>query len=169
MTAGLTENDDCDDGFEVTCCAVGDLSQPELAACIRIVIAGGAVSPESVKRDLPRSSAIAIARRDGQIVGVGTIKPVRPAYALGVGKKSGMSFRSEAPELGYVAVHGDHRRKGLSHRLLKTLPTGEHQMLFATTSSEAMKKTLAKAGFAQKGKSWSGRNGDQLSLWIRGS
>ena len=38
--------------------------------------------------------------------------------------------------------------------------------VFATTSHEHMKKTLARAGFVRKGKEWKGKTGG-LSLWTR--
>ena len=38
--------------------------------------------------------------------------------------------------------------------------------LFATTSSEAMKRALMRAGFIQQGQEWLGRYG-KLSLWIK--
>ena len=163
MEAGLEEND----GYDVKQCAVGDLSEAELADCIRLVTDGDAVRPEYAKRDLPRSVVIAVARKNGRIVGVGTIKPARPEYTSGIAKKSGVTFSSDTPELGYVAVHRDHRGRRLSHRLLEVLQPAKHETVFATTSSEPMKRTLEKAGFSQRGEAWEGRRHDKLSLWIR--
>jgi GNAT superfamily N-acetyltransferase len=72
-----------------------------------------------------------------------------------------------SPVEAYVAVHQDHRGHGLSQRLVGALMENVGKPLFATTSSERMKATLMKAGFAQQGKEWKGRRGDQISLWMR--
>jgi hypothetical protein len=37
----------------------------------------------------------------------------------------------------------------------------------ATTSSERMKGTLTKVGFAERGNTWPGRNGEPPSLWLK--
>jgi predicted GNAT family N-acyltransferase len=157
------------DHYDVRPCAISELSEEDLAACVRLVTDGDAVRPEYARRDLPRSLIVATARKAGEIVGVGTIKTVRPNYASGIAKKSGVDFAARTPELGYVAVHPDHRGKRLSHRLLEALLTGRNTMFFATTSSEPMKRALANAGFSQMGETWKGRRGDVLSLWIKES
>jgi len=55
----------------------------------------------------------------------------------------------------------------LSGRIVQKLLSSNAGALFATTSSERMKKTLAQAGFVQKGSEWEGRKNQQLSLWIK--
>lgn len=155
------------DDYDVKPCAVGDLAEADLDECISLVTGGNAVGPQYAKRDLPRALVVAIARKGGRIVGVGTIKPVRRDYASGIAVKSGVPFSADMPELGYVAVHPDHRGNRLSHRLVEALQSKSGSTLFATTSSDRMKRTLTKAGFVQRGREWNGRRQDQLSLWMR--
>ena len=163
MKPKLPANDD----YEVRLCAANDLSGADLAACIALVTDGEAVDPASAKRDLPCSNRIAVARKEGKVVGVGVIKPIRPRYAAGVSAKSKIVFRDDTPELGYVAVHPDHRGHRLSPRLVSALLENVGKPLFATTSSDRMKATLVNSGFVQQGKEWKGRRGDQISLWMR--
>jgi GNAT superfamily N-acetyltransferase len=98
---------------------------------------------------------------------LGVIKRARPYYASGVAKSSGEQFPANAPELGYIAVDPEHQGKGLSGRLVAVLMSDQPGFVFATTSNDLMKKTLAKAGFVRKGKEWKGKTG-ALSLWTRG-
>lgn len=161
--------------YDVKLCAPGDLPEPELAACLAIIKAGDAVAVNLEK--LEGAKLLAVARKGDQIVGVGAIKkvpkgyasdkPVRCDYASGIATKSGVPFSADTPELGYVAVHPDHRGKQLSQRLVEALQSKSGKTLFATTSSDAMKRTLIKAGFVQRGREWKGRRQDQLSLWLR--
>jgi len=59
-----------------------------------------------------------------------------------------------------------HQGKGLSHRIVAALLSKNGGPLFATTSSDGMKKTLVKAGFVQKGREWKVQKGE-LSPWMR--
>lgn len=152
--------------YEVTACAPGDLSSAELETCFAIIKEGGAVNTNTVKRDLPHSSLMAIARNRNEIVGVGVIKPARPRYAAKTARNSGVAFPLETLELGYVAVDDDHRGHGLSHRIVEVLLARHVGRLFATTDDEWMKKTLTKAGFVKKGNEWQGQRGT-LSFWDR--
>jgi GNAT superfamily N-acetyltransferase len=142
------------------------LTEAELSVCMSIIEKGEAVELGSVRRELPRATFIAIARLDGQIVGVGAIKRRRPTYSEIISKRAGYSFPAETLELGYVAVDPAHRRRRLSYALVTALLTGRDDLLFATTSSDPMKKSLSKGGFVCKGKEWEG-NSSRLSLWLR--
>jgi len=154
------------DGYEVTPCTVKDLGKEDLVACLELVARGNAVDVESAKRTLPRALGIAVARKDGKIVGVGTIKPVRKTYATRTAEESKFTFDANTPELGYVAVDPVHRGKGLSSDIAEAL--SKHRgSLFARTSDPKMISALRKAGFEQRGEEWEGQRGDQLSLWIR--
>jgi hypothetical protein len=170
VESGTTVNSDSRENpiYEVTCGVPSEFTDAELEKCIAIVKAGDAVVPGSVARDLPRAKVIAVARKDSEIVGVGTIKPIRLDYARGIAgpKKSGWHFDPRVPELGYVAIDGQHRRHGLSERIVAKLLCHEKQ-LFATTSNEFMKRTLRESKFVSKGGEWRGRRGDLLSLWIK--
>jgi GNAT superfamily N-acetyltransferase len=151
-------------GYSVKACAPGDLSDAELVTCVEIVKDGGAV-PISLEK-LQKARMLAVARKAGTIVGIGSIKRDRPDRAAHIANGSGFGFPKETPELGYVAVAPQHRRQGLSHQLvralLKTMPGG----LFATTDDQHMMKTLSGAGFVRQGSEWPGRRG-QLSLWLK--
>ncbi len=150
--------------YRVQVCVPGEFTEAEISTCAEIVRNGGAVTINLEK--LRNARALAVVRADGGIVGVGAIKADRTGRAARIAQKSGISFPQDTPELGYVAVAQQHRRKRLSHQLvgalLKAVPGG----LFATTDDEHMMKTLSAAGFAQQGNEWPGRRG-QLSLWLK--
>ncbi len=153
--------------YDVKVCAPRDLSSAELAVCITIIKKGCAVDPHSTEVELPRARMLAVARKGTEIVGVGAIKQVRLSYASTIAGRSRVSFDKDTPELGYVAVDPNHRKHGLSHRIVAELLSKHERPLFATTSDDRMKRTLRNAGFVQMGVEWKGQKG-QLSLWIRG-
>jgi GNAT superfamily N-acetyltransferase len=165
----MAGNENEDGKPPVTVHSPGDLSEAEIKACIELVKKGNAVNPESAAQEIPQALTLAVVRVDNQIVGVGTIKQVRRQYALSVAGKSGVTFPSETPELGYVAVDPGHQTKGFSPRIVNALLTKHEGRLFATTSNTWMKSTLEKTGFVQKGREWkSVRNEDAaLSLWLK--
>jgi ribosomal protein S18 acetylase RimI-like enzyme len=150
--------------YAVEVYASRELSSAELEACSATIENGGAVSANTMRRALPNCTLFAIARTGGQIVGVGAIKAVRTDYTARVSKKSGVDFPPHTLELGYVAVHRDHRNRGLAQRLATSLASSIADRLFATTDEEWMKRILSKAGFVKKGKEWKGRRGI-LSYW----
>jgi hypothetical protein len=144
----------------------GQMSKEGLAECVTIVEAGDAVNPNSAANELRRASVLVVVSQHNKVVGVGAIKRIRRDYASSIADRSGVSFAPNTPELGYVAVHPYHRGKGLSGRIVGELLSNNKGSLFATTSSDAMKRTLTSAGFVPQGKEWEGQRG-QLSLWIR--
>jgi hypothetical protein len=154
--------------YTVNASAPSALSQTELADCVTLIASGGAVDPSSAKRELPYATSVATARKSDTVVGVGAIKRIRRGYASSISKHSGVNFPSDTPELGYVRIHDDHQRKGLSRRIVTALLSGYGGAVFATTSSAAMKKTLREAEFCMEGCEWEGKSGAQLSLWLRG-
>jgi Acetyltransferase (GNAT) family len=81
----------------------------------------------TARRDFPRSARLAVARKDSEVVGVASIKPIRKDYATGVADKAKFVFDSKTPELGYVVVGPGHRNHGLSSdmaaRCSRRLPT----------------------------------------------
>lgn len=114
MTCYAREMQRASDDYEVKRCAISDLTDAEIEACIALVADGDAVGVAYVRRNLPRALGIAVARRNGQVVWVATIKPALPHHSATISAKSGVAFSLEAPELGYVAVHPDHRGWRLS-------------------------------------------------------
>src|SRR5579871_6239551 len=95
--------------YEVKACVAAELSEVERVTCIAIVRSGEAVNPKTMRSDLPRAGVLVLARKESRIVGVGTIKPVRRLYAAKIASRSGFSFDTDTPELGYVAVDIPHR------------------------------------------------------------
>jgi hypothetical protein len=153
--------------YEIKARAPRQVSLRDLRQCIGIVKAGDAVDSESAAVEIPRAQVLALASTGNFIVGVGAIKRRRPEYASHIAERSGASFDLNAPELGYIAVDSKHQGHELSGRIVQELLSSHADALFATTSSERMKKTLAQAGFVQKGSEWEGRKNQQLSLWIK--
>jgi hypothetical protein len=127
---------------------------------------GGAVTISLEK--LQKARMLALARKGGVIVGVGSIKRDRPDRAADIAHRSGFSFPKETPELGYVAIAPQHRRRGLSHKVVGALVKAMPGTLLATTDDEHMMKTLSGAGFVRRGREWPGHRG-QLSLWLKAS
>jgi len=154
--------------YEVHTCTPALLSAAEISVCADIVVVGDAVDSASARRNLPRARLLAIARTKGQIVGVAAIKHERPWYAAKTSRDSGVDFAKNTLELGYVAVLPAHQNKKLSQRLVKALLAEYTAPLFATTYTEYMKRTLGKAGFANKGKEWQGRR-HMVSFWEKGA
>lgn len=151
-------------GYEFKELSGQDLTATAVSDCIRVITKGEAVDWQSATRELPLAHFVVIVYKDTQVVGVGAIKRERRKYGAKVSKQCGVDFPPETLELGYVAVDANHRGHGLSHRIAATLLSLHKDRLFATTYSERMKATLAKAGFVQKGTEWKGRR-QMLSFW----
>jgi hypothetical protein len=56
----------------------------------------------------------------------------------------------------------EHQGQRLSERIVGELLAKRDGALFATTSSERMKRTLTRVVFVERGRGWPGRNGEQL-------
>jgi len=152
--------------YAVESCTVSDLNASELAHCLRLVVDGGAVNAKTTARDFPKSSMIALARNNGEVVGVASIKPIRENYTKGIARKAKFIFDPKTPELGYVVIELAHRGHQISSRMAAALAKGSGG-LFATTSDPKMKSALRSAGFQQRGCEWKGRRGDLISLWLK--
>lgn len=153
---------------DITIHALGNLTERETEECLRVIKEGGAVSMTSAIKEFPEAATVAIKRRGGLIVGVGVIKKRRPDYASKITERSGFPFDRNMDELGYVAISADQRGKKFSREIVVgLLSASSGQALFATTSSEPMKRTLRGAGFIEKGHDWTGKSGATLSLWIK--
>jgi hypothetical protein len=152
--------------YELKAWYPSERKREEMEKCMDLIGRGGAVNLRTMRRDLPRSLTVVIARHEGEIVGVGVIKPVREDYAAGIASKSGYNLPLDTPELGYVVVAQAHRGSGLSHGITALLLSLHKGRLFATTDSPMMKRALTNAGFLQVGKEWQGKRG-LLSLCER--
>ena len=153
--------------YELRANAPSKFSLRDLSLCIGLVRKGNAVDPASAAVKLPRSKILALALAGNLVIGVGAIKRRRPGYVRQIAEGSGVSFDPNTSELGYIAVDPEHRGQRLSERIVGELLAKHDGALFATTSSERMKRTLARVGFVERGHTWPGRNGEQLSLWIK--
>ncbi len=139
------------DGYEIKACSPNQFSLRDLSRCIRIVSVGNAVDPDSAAVEIPRAQVLALASAGNLIVGVGAVKHQRHEYASYIAERSGVSFDPNASEIGYVAIDAKHQGEQLSGRIVRELLSRHQGVLFTTTSSERMKKTLARTGFVQKG------------------
>jgi len=115
---------------------------------------------------LPHSIMVALRRSGADIIGVGAIKPPRP-YTKRVAERSGFDLDPEMHEMGYITVREDHQGRRISRAIVQALDSAHEAPLFATTSSEAMKRTLRRFRFEQRGTDWIGYRGSVLSLWVR--
>jgi hypothetical protein len=88
--------------YSLAACAPGDVSDTEFSFCVEIVRDGGAVAISMEK--LQKARMLALARKGGVIVGVGSIKRDRPDRAANIAHRSGFSFPKETPELGFRCV-----------------------------------------------------------------
>jgi hypothetical protein len=161
-------NPDKQADYRVETCAPVDLTAAEIERCTAIVIEGEAITdPESVKKWLPQSVALAVVRKDAEIVAVGAIKPARPPYARQVAAASEYTFADDLPELGYIARDPVHRNNRFSPRIVAALLERHGRgPIWATTSSATIKAALTDAGFNNQGKEW-GKSSGRLSLWLR--
>jgi GNAT superfamily N-acetyltransferase len=142
------------------------LSTKESTQCLHILRDGGAVDTATAKRGLEAAKEIALAKSGREIIGLAVLKTERPAYASKIAASSGSSIEKGAVELGYVAVRSDFQKQGVAKSLLNALTSLTNAPLFATTSSNAMKKMLSETGFRKTGKTWAGKT-IRLSLWQR--
>jgi GNAT superfamily N-acetyltransferase len=142
------------------------LSAAESVQCIHILRDGDAVDTVTAKRGLDLANKIALAKSGREIIGLAVLKADRPTYASKIAASSGSSIKKGAIELGYVAVRSDSRKQGIAKSLLDALTSVADIPLFATTSSNTMKKMLHGKGFRKTGKTWKGKTG-RLSLWQR--
>ena len=140
------------DTYEVAPIPAADLTEKELAACIAVIKKGQSIDWRSALKELPLATAVVIARKGIEIVGVGAVKRERQEYAAKIARDSGVAFPSETLELGYVAADSDHQAHGLAHRITAALLSQYKGRLFATTYNKRMKRTLETGGFVKKGK-----------------
>ena len=86
-----------------------EFTTADLAACVGLIGGGGAVNPASSERELPLATYVTVVRAEGQVVGVGAIKRIRPDYTSKVAIRSGAPIDPGTPELGYVSVSAEHQ------------------------------------------------------------
>lgn len=148
-----------------------DALEPEdRTVAARLVAAGGAIdaTAEDIAVRLGNARLVALLRNQGtdRVIAVGSLKNPIPGYRAGRFELAGVPILGfeAAPELGYVAVAEDMRRKGHSERIVGLILDAVAEPAYATTDDDYMKRTLVKAGFAAVGGEWPGGRG-MLSLW----
>lgn len=127
---------------------------------------GEAVNLESALREIPRAPVFAIGRVLTSVIGIAAIKRPRPNYAAAKMKDAHFEFDPQMNELGYVAIHPDHKGNHYSGQLVDAVVAAFNKPLFSTTDSREMKFTLGNRGFVQRGCAWQGERGE-LTLWLR--
>ncbi|MGE3341789.1 MAG: hypothetical protein AB7L71_00015 [Vicinamibacterales bacterium] len=146
----------------------GELSADDLNECISILEEGKAVNIASARAELPIAPVVVLKRVGGEVVGLGAIKRQRPEYAASKALASRYDFDQNMHEIGYVAVRRAFGQRGFSGQIMAALLSAVSvQPFWATTSNKFMERTLAKAGFEQRGDPWNGNSGNTLRLWIR--
>lgn len=146
------------------------LGADDRSVVTQLVLSGGAVVATSMQiaERLGRARLIALLRSQGtdRIIGVASLKEPARGYRVGRFADAGVPIAGfeTAPELGYVVVAEDIRRKGHSERLVGLMLNEVAEAVYATTDNDYMKKTLVKSGFAAVGGEWEGERG-MLSLW----
>jgi GNAT superfamily N-acetyltransferase len=155
------------DQHEVFCLSAKELKNSGLfEPALEIITSGHAVDPKSASEQIPVSNLLAVALSGKKLIGIGAIKGDRPNYREKISHRSASPIDLSSLELGYVAIHEDYQRQGLSYRVVKALCDNYKGRLFATTDKEAMEKALTAAYFEKRGRRWDGNVGC-LSLWIR--
>ena len=144
----------------------GELPDKDLRESVSLIASGDAVDPGTAEEHLPHCLFVVVKRKGDQIVGVGTVKGLRPNYASTIARRSAFEFDPQMHELGYIAVRQSHRKRGISKAITERLLTLFERPLFATTSNEHMERTLSQTGFVRKGRSWNSRKDEDLHLWM---
>lgn len=141
------------------------LRASEIETAVKILREGGAVDPQTARKELPRCKTVVFVRNNSKIVAVGAVKSPRPDYARRKRADSGYVFDENLCELGYIAVAKGHGGHDLSSPIVDALLARYKGDLFATTDKPKMKFVLGHRRFVQRGHEWRGDNA-MLSLWM---
>jgi hypothetical protein len=157
-------------GNDLTVCRPSELSENDRKRFIDLVAEGGAVSRKSAAENLPKCLLVAVLKRDGQMVAVGSIKGERTSYTATISKTSGHELGNAARELGYVAVDTAFRDQHLSTAVVQKLVETYGGQLFATTHEAKMKSALKHWNWIEEVKAWNSKTAQEkkLSFWVSG-
>src|SRR3546814_3671498 len=106
---------------------------------------------------LGRARLIALLRSQGtdRIIGVASLKELARGYRVGRFADAGVPIAGfeTAPELGYVVVAEDLRRKGHTERLVGPMPNEVAEAVYATTDNRSAEhlsdiQTLMRSSYA---------------------
>lgn len=144
----------------------------DLATFRQMVIEGGEVDPNTLPGLIEQALALAFARMDSSLVGVGTIKRPYDAHRAKVFEKAKSLLNpSEFEfELGWFYVHPSARGNRLASKLVQALmPSLEGRAVYTTsrTDNDRMHASLKRAGFVQEGTPYPSKMNDQeIQLFI---
>lgn len=140
----------------------------EITAAAALIKTGGAIDAKLsvLEARLRRSRMVAMYRKNGLVLAVGSIKNPVVTYRERVFTKAGVELDrfQAAPELGYVTVDRASQGKGLAHQIVEALISNVDEPCYATTDNDTMKRMLDRSGFSRQGAEWTGQRG-VLSLW----
>lgn len=144
----------------------------DLVTFRQMVIEGGEIDPITLPRLIEQALALAFARMDSALVGVGAIKRPYDAHRAKVFEKAESLLNpSEFEfELGWFYVHPSARGNRLASKLVQTLmPSLEGRAVYTTTrtNNDRMHASLQRSGFVQEGAPYPSRmNGQEIQLFI---
>jgi GNAT superfamily N-acetyltransferase len=149
-----------------------DCTAQALADFERLVIEGGAVSPEGLAERIHSASRLLFLHTsDDQLVGAGALKHPRPAYRNKVfaDARATVSADEYPVELGWVVVAKAYQGRRLSTRIVgELLPFAKSENIFATTRADERVLSFAfDCGFKINGKPFSSGRGYDLVLYLR--
>ena len=149
-----------------------DCTAEALADFEKLVVEGGAVSPEGLAQRIRNASRLLFLRApDDQLIGVGALKHPRPEYR----NKVFADARATVPaddypvELGWVVVAKSYQGRRLSTRIVgELLAFAKNENIFATTRTDERVLSFAfDCGFKINGKPFPSGNGYDLVLYLR--
>lgn len=144
----------------------------DLATFKQMVIEGGEVDPNTLPGLTKQALALAFARVDSALVGVGAIKrPYDTHRAKEFEKAKSLLNPSEFEfELGWFYIHPSARGNRLASKLVQALmPSLEGRAMYTTsrTNNDRMHSSLQQAGFVQEGTPYPSKMNDQeIQLFI---
>lgn len=144
------------------------LSDSDCKIAVDLVVDGGAVSRPFVEDRLPRALGYAVARLNGEIIGLEVAKNIRNGgYLERLNARYGFVMPMNSIEIGYLVVKPEYRGRGIAAKLLETLVRQyRHRNLFAITAGKT-DRNLIFNGFNREGKEFKREDGTSLSLWFR--
>ena len=150
-----------------------EFSSTEIEDFMALVLAGGEVAPQGLKKHVLDARCIAFLRSGECLVGVAGLKRPRATYRQRVQKSSNFALsETEFPfELGWVFILPSARGANLSLPLCQSLISEVSKSKIFATSAEgnlSMHATLKKLGFARVGSAWASKqNEGRLLLFVR--
>ncbi len=142
------------------------LTNQQLDGYVDFLREAGAVKYFKTARERLLSAELVTLTKGQDLVGIGAIKAKRSEYNRKIATRSQYLLPERMCEIGYIAVAKAYRGKGYSKQIVKELLEYD-DWVFATTSSEAMRRTFCHFGFKPKGNMWTSKEGAKLSLWVK--